>query len=318
MTQSPLSDAVKMEAVEWMARLRSDQRSASVERDFRDWLHRDPAHARAFEDLNLIWESAGGYARDLRLAPQPPHRPVLARRAVMAGLVAVPVVGATLTMLRPARAETYRTGVGEQQHIVLADDTQVFLDTNTSIEVAFSRDARTIGLQYGRANFQVTPDSSRPFIVTAAGREVIAQASNFDVRCDKNQVSVVLFSGQAAVKEGDKTSALSAGERLATDEPRTATLDKPRLAALGAWRSGHTIFEDTKLSEAVAEMNRYNAFEMQIRDRQIGELRVSGVYRNGDSVAFANTIAKLMPVKVVTTPTHLILLEDDTRAKKGG
>jgi transmembrane sensor len=312
-----LTETVKTEAAAWMARLGSNRRTDADEQDFRAWLGSDPAHAAAFEELSAIWDVAGTYPRDMR-GHSVEKRPTLARRAVAAGLVALPVAGAGLILLRPAQAETYSTKVGEQKKITLSDESSIFLDTNTRLEVSFDRQTRLVVLQYGRANFEVATDKDRPFVVKAADSHIIAAESNFDVRYDKSQVSVVLFSGQATVKDAGKLKALAPGERLAT-ENHAITLDKPKLTSVQAWRSGRTIFENTKLSDAVAEMNRYNAIEMQIRDRDIADMRVSGIYRNGDSLAFANTIAKLMPVKVQETPTGVYLLEDDSRrAKKGG
>lgn len=321
MKQSPsteLTDAIKTEAAAWMARLGSNRRTDSDEQDFRAWLSSNPAHAAAFEELSAIWDVAGAYPRDIR-GYSTERKPTLARRAVAAGLVMLPVAGAGLMFLRPAQAETYSTKVGEQKKITLSDESSIFLDTNTRLDVSFDRDTRLVVLQYGRANFQVTADKDRPFVVKAADSRIVAAQSNFDVRCDKARVSVVLFSGRASVKGGGNLKVLTPGDRLAAEVNRTVILDKPKLTSLQAWRSGRTVFEDAKLSDAVAEMNRYNAVEMQIRDRDIADMRVSGVYRNGDSLAFANTIAKLMPVKVVETPTRVYLLGDDSRrAKKGG
>ena len=70
------------------------------------------------------------------------------------------------------------------------------------------------------------------------------------------------------------------------------------------------------MSEAVAEMNRYSAIGLEIQGRDLGDQRISGIYRNGDSIAFANTIAALMGAKVQETPSRVLLIANGVRPPK--
>ena len=67
-----------------------------------------------------------------------------------------------------------------------------------------------------------------------------------------------------------------------------------------AWKRSEAFFEDAALPDAVAEMNRYNRTPIVLLDGldQAG-LRVSGLYRIGDSAGFASAIAALHRLKVV-------------------
>ena len=87
-----------------------------------------------------------------------------------------------------------------------------------------------------------------------------------------------------------------------------ATIDRPRATAVGAWHSGRTVFEDTPLSEAVREMNRYSSIGLVIQGPDLGDKRISGVYRNGDSIAFANTVAVLTGARVKETANRRFLI----------
>lgn len=313
-TQSPLppTEDAKLEAAEWLARQRSNLRTTDDERGFQEWLAADPAHGAAFETLTAVWDVAGAYPRDMRGAPTTTSSSRATRRAVMAGLVAAPVAGvAYMTLLRPAEARTYITKIGEQRMIALPDDSHALLDTNSRIDMVFDRGMRVVTLQYGRANFAVVSDKTRPFVVKAAENQIVADASNFDVRCDGQKSCVMLFSGQASVNLRNEIRRLTPGERMMLLGSAVSTVDRPKPATVAAWHSGRTIFEDTRLAEAVAEMNRYSAKDIEIRGRNLGEKRISGVYRNGDSTAFANTVAALMPVDVRQTPGRVLLIEND-------
>jgi transmembrane sensor len=303
-------ESVKLQAAQWLARQRSNLRTEGDARAFQAWLAEDPAHGEAFEALTAVWDVAGAYPRDMRVA-----RPAVSssRRAVMAGLVATPVAAgaAYLALSRPAEASTYVTRVGEQRAIDLPDRSRALLDTNSRIDVLFGHDRRMVALRYGRVNFTVVPEKERPFVVNAAEGRILADASNFDVRCDGRNACVVLFSGQASVDFNNEVRRLTPGERMTLAGATSATIDRPRPTAAGAWHSGRTIFEDTRLSEAVAEMNRYSAIGLAVQGHDLGDKRISGIYRNGDSIAFANTVAALLGAKIQEKPGHLVLIAND-------
>jgi transmembrane sensor len=212
---------------------------------------------------------------------------------------------------RPAQASTYVTGIGEQRAIALPDDSRALLDTNSRMDVLFDRGTRVVTLRYGRANFTVVSDKKRPFVVKAAEGRIVADASNFDVRCDGQKACFILFSGQASVNLNNEIRRLTPGERIALTGRAIGTLDRPRPAMVGAWHSGRTVFEDTRLSEAVAEMNRYSTVGLEIQGRELGDKRISGVYRNGDNIDFANTVAVLTGAMVRETPSRVVLIASD-------
>jgi len=298
-TDNPeLDEPVKLQAAQWLARQRSNLRTEEDARGFQAWLAEDRAHGEAFEALTAVWDIAGSYPRDMRAAPVPAMTSS-SRRAVVAGLVAAPVAAgcAYMALLRPAEAKIHSTKVGEQRAIDLPDNSRALLDTNSRIDVLFERDIRVVTLRYGRANFTVISDKERPFVVKAAESRIVADTSNFDVRCDGPKACVVLFSGQASVNLKNTIR----------------RIDRPRSAAAGAWHSGRSVFEDTRLSEAVAEMNRYSGIGLEIQGRGLADKRISGIYRNGDSLAFANTIAALMGAKVQQTPRRVFLIASDSR-----
>lgn len=58
-------------------------------------------------------------------------------------------------------------------------------------------------------------------------------------------------------------------------------------------------FDDDRLAQAIAEVNRYAAVQIVIRDPAVAAMRVSGEFRAGDPERFARTIAELRPVRVV-------------------
>lgn len=314
-----VTPTTKAEAAAWLARLRADDRSDADERAFRAWLAADATHTAAFEAVHAVWDAAGGLARDVPGRDRV-RAPAMRRRAVLAGLGTLVVAGAGFSAWENAYAGVYETEVGEQKHVSLDDGTQVFLDTDTRIRVNFSSVLRSVELDRGRANFRVAPDAKRPFVVRAADREIVATRTTFDVRRDGDRVSVVLIAGRAALRSNSPAPAqdvLTAGERLVVSGKQIVKYDKPNLAPLLAWQTGQAMFENEKLVDAAAEMNRYTTMKLIVDDPAIAGLRMSGVYRVGDNAAFARSVAALLPVTLEIYPDHVALVRDAARTPEG-
>jgi transmembrane sensor len=304
---------IRAEAAAWVARLHADDRDAADEAAFRAWLGASPAHAAAFEAVDRMWSDVGGLT-DLRTGRVAVRRPaaVLGRRVLLAGVGLLAVTGGSALFWRSASAKVYETDVGEQKHVALDDGSQLFLDAQTRISVAFSDTERTVDMQYGRANFRVVPDLKRPFVVEAAQSRIIATRCNFDVRCEDGQVQVVLIHGEAAVKPAaspdGQGQTLRSGERLVASND-VEKLDKPDLTRVLAWQSGYAMFDKEDLAQAVEEMNRYSTARLEV-DPSVAGLKVSGVYRVGDNGAFARSLAKLLPITVRQNGDALLLTAD--------
>src|SRR5262249_7819809 len=102
-------------------------------------------------------------------------RPTGKRFAIAASLVAVAVLlgaaGYGFLRTNPDDAD-YRTAVGEQREIKLADGSLVRMNAHSQIHVEFGKSVREIRLVDGEALFKVAPERARPFLVIA-GRTTI-------------------------------------------------------------------------------------------------------------------------------------------------
>jgi transmembrane sensor len=315
MTIAPVE--TQKEAACWLARLRAEDLGEDDVAAFQAWLAADPLHGIAFEAANSAWDIAGSLPRDeFRRA----RRAMPRRRDVMAGVAALAVGGGLFLTLRPSQAGIYQTKIGERKRAVLDDGSQVFLDTDTRLRARFSEAARNVELEYGRADFQVAPDPRRPFIVSAAAHHIVARGASLDVRRDGENLSVILVHGTAAVTSGSQSpenAVLRDGERLVIDSTMKARTDRPNLAVMLAWRNGQAIFDYDRLGDAVREMNRYSKIKLVVADAAVGGLRISGVYRLGDNISFANSMTNLLPVKIVQDQDRVELVMDQSRSERG-
>jgi len=237
--------------------------------------------------------------------------------ALLVAVLVVFMAGTGLPVHLWRDAEVYATQVGGQQLVLLDDGTRVSLNTSTRVSIEFKSDLRAVTLDSGEALFEVARDPSRPFVVRVAGSEVLALGTVFSVRLGssreiaKSDLAVTLIEGQVSLRPAEAGKArgvapatpvlMQAGERIRllsaegdAAAPATLQLDKPRIEPLMAWKRSEAVFDDVSLADAVAEMNRYHRTPIVLHgDSSLPQLRVSGLYRTGDSAGFAKAVAAL-------------------------
>lgn len=319
---------IAAEASVWIARLHGPDRSLQMERECLAWQARSAAHRLAFERCTEVWEGVPGVRLADAYATAASRGPVLgaagraagpgrARRALVLALT-VAIAGGGLWGWHLWRdAGVYATAVGEQRLIVLDDGSRMSLNTDTRARVEFSASQRTVTVQYGEALFEVAKDPKRPFIVRVAGSEVVAVGTVFSVRLSEggshadDRLAVTLIEGQVTVRSAPGSGAddiaparplpMQAGERVRlgkaagmSREPVTERVDRPSIEQVVAWKRSEAIFNDVSLGDAVAEMNRYNRTPIVlVGNSSLAQLRVSGLYRTGDSAGFVRAVAEL-------------------------
>jgi transmembrane sensor len=210
--------------------------------------------------------------------------------------------------------ETYSTRIGEQRIVSLEDGSRVHLNSGTRMDVELGDAMRRVRLERGEAFFEVARDPRKPFVVVAGDRSVTALGTSFVVRFEPQQTAVTLLEGKVAISarvdapvdsggaslsyEADAL-VLKPGERATFASSGATTVDVPPVDAMAAWRRGEVVLDETPLSLAVAEMNRYQRKRLVLDDPSIGELPVSGIYRTGSNEDFARAIATVYSLEVV-------------------
>ncbi|MES2956705.1 MAG: FecR domain-containing protein [Pseudomonadota bacterium] len=304
---------IAAEAAVWISRLHGPHRSAQMERECLEWQAQSEAHRRAFEHCTATWEDVRGVSLSTAFAALPATPPSASpwiaisrwpRWASALSLAAMSFAVITIVALGVLfwGHDAFSTDVGEQRVVVLEDGSRVSLNTDSRVRVELAAAVRTVTLERGEALFEVAKDVKRPFMVRVAGSEVLAIGTVFAVRRTHDALAVTLIEGQVAVRpvatEAGRTPGsqvmMRPGERLSLGRPGgPASVDTPRIEQVTAWRRGEAAFDDVSLGDAVAEMNRYNRIPIVLADDMLAARRVSGVFRTGDNLAFAQAVAAL-------------------------
>lgn len=296
------------DAAAWLARLHAEDRTAEDVAAFRAWLDRDPENASRFEHLTGVWEQVGGLGEIERV---PIHARAVSRRAVLAGGLGLAAAGGAGLWALALPDAAYATALGERRGLKLADGSRLLMNTSTVVEVRFDRGRRRIDLKQGQVLLDVASDP-RPFLVEVSGGVLRTDRGRFDIRSDAELTAYFAVAGSARVEHGAGASvSLRSGDRLRAGLRSAPAIDHPEPLDLLAWQDGRAVFRDTRLADAVREMNRYSNLPLVLVDETVGEERLSGVYRVGDNAAFAKALAMLLPVRAISSGREITLQHAD-------
>jgi len=311
-------------AARWDARLRSPDAGAADRADFQAWRGEDEGNGQRFDELQgaiLALQAASRSDPRLRSVREKVSRGVRSnrRRGVLAAsLAALVVAGAGLAGWRmlagPPQTQTYATNAGQTSSLTLADGSHIVLNAKTELRVRLSRGERALELVRGEAAFEVAADASRPFVVTAGRRQLVAVGTAFDVRTDARSLRVVMIEGKVRVQPAGAwrtppaEQMIVAGQRLMAEQDSPLTkIEAADVARDLLWREGKIVFDDTPLPAAVAEINRYASDPVTIADERLNGIRISGMFRTTTPESFLTALTEYYPIAVERTPAEIRL-----------
>ncbi|ALN55959.1 sigma factor regulatory protein, FecR/PupR family [Lysobacter enzymogenes] len=343
----PGSRSIDEDAARWSEILR-ERDDATMREAFQAWQAQSPGHAEAYaraeaarrladlladepEMQSLRSETLGRVARQGQARRASRRNWAMAASLTVAGLLGALGLnlGDSWRMVGDARdalaGNVYRTGVGQRERFTLADGSVITLNTDSRVSTHYRDGLRAVTLERGQALFKVAKDRSRPFVVSAGGRQVTALGTEFDVYLSPRAFEVTLLEGRvtvtrtvkpAAVASARPTAAATAplaelrpGEQfvaLAKAAPQVRAADVRRVVS---WRNGQIVFENERLGDAVAEINRYSQRKIVLADATLASLKISGAFNTGDTGTFVEALTDYFPIERDTLDNDDIVLK---------
>lgn len=294
--------------------MHSPERNARVDAGLRRWLNESPEHREVFERANELWEA--GARLPASLVPRnPPERnrvgPASKFMKLGFAMTFIALIGA-FTLLA-YKDGSLSTGVGEQRILTLQDGTRISLNTATRVTIDYDREARRVKLTAGEALFEVAKRPDWPFVVTAADRTITALGTAFVVRRDQQDLAVTLVEGKISVDpvqpvaDAQPLKIATPGQRVTYSSDANARVDQLNIDSVTAWRRGQVVLDSIRLVDAIAEMNRYSTVRLSLEDEAANDVRISGVFRAGDSNLFARAIAETYHLTVTEQDGSIVL-----------
>lgn len=260
-------------------------------------------------------------------------------RAIAASIAIIALAVGALVWSVLLQTPTYTTGVGEQRSIVLADGSTVELNSRSRVTVRYSERERAIELLEGQALFRVAKDQARPFVVTSGDTRVRAVGTQFDVYKKHSGTIVTVVEGKVAILTNiadpdlesmavdpealarppslqieeqnsvqggaGPTILLSAGEQATVTRARIQAAIHPNIASAIAWRQRQLVFESASLAEVAEEFNRYNERQLVVRDADLYDFHISGVFSSTDPASLIRFLRERPGVQVIETASEI-------------
>lgn len=338
MQSMPVTERIDREAREWCILVADTPLPDEKRIEFEHWLAADPRHRQAFDSamdlwqglsavapsqlssstLNALHETGAGAGKPKQSAalPQTLRQPLARYGAV--GMAMVATILCAVLVFRPTLerdghryVSVHETSRAEVKTVALPDGSEVSLGAQTNLSFDFKSDHRVATLILGEAYFDIAPDDSRPFFVTAGDTSVRVVGTVFEVQRLGNDVVVAVAEGLVDVAEKDAVLA-STGEvgsdkllRLTPGQQVTrsagsgfGTVQPINIASIGSWRAGRLTYVRSPLSEIISDANRYHDGYIYIEDDVAAQLTLNITYETQDVSGLLTTIAEALPIHI--------------------
>jgi transmembrane sensor len=317
MTMDKQSKHIAEQAAAYFVQRRGETMIQRREREA--WLADDEQHERAYEETRRLWDRTGNLRDDAHLqalkaadlaALQRPRwfRADWILSAAAALILLLGVAYLAMRFMASSPPVTYAAALGERRTEVLADGTQVVLNTDSAIEARYTRGRRSVELQRGEAQFEVTHDAARPFVVSVGEDTVTALGTRFQVRRDTDVTVVTLLKGRVEVAQGQRQRILQPNQQARLSANAGIVVQAIDPAQVDGWLDGWLRFRNAPLGQVVAEANRYSSRKLRLGDPALAGLVLNGNFHTGDSASIASAVEQILPVRVDDRGADIVLL----------
>lgn len=316
MTQSTVENElpdfdILEQAASWFAHLESAEATQEDHQRLKAWLAENPAHQHAWSYVERISQRFSILHQENQVDnasntfSKLQHH-TFGRRTVLRSLLFAVAVGGTglvswqytplSSMARALRAD-YRTGIGEQKDVVLADGSHIWLNTNTAINIDYNKQQRHIELVQGEVLIETASDrQQRPFLVSSQQGQMQALGTRFNVYQQATKTQLTVYEGRVAVKTKTQQHILAAGKQAIFTDAGKLQLSNANIQQ-SAWIKGVIVADQMTLAEVIDQLSRYHHGHIGVSP-DVASLPVVGSFPTHDKARVLSMLAASLPIKV--------------------
>ncbi|RXN85246.1 histidine kinase [Achromobacter aloeverae] len=309
-----MAPEVAERAVQWLLELQAPDVSPETLAAWRDWRAEHPAHESAWQRIESVngrlTHLASPHNAAIARATLAPGRERLAagRRQALKALVLAAGVGGVAWGAHEyipwhAWMADYRTAVGERRTLVLADGSELILNTDSAVDVRFDGAQRLVRLLAGEILVRTANawDSTPPFVVETSQGTALALGPRYAVRVQRGETDVSVFAGAVRIqpaRNAARAQVVRAGHRVRYTANAVMD-DRPVDDAAVAWSEGYIVARGMRLGDFIDELARYSLVPLAC-DPEVAGLRVSGSFPVGDVGRVLDTLSMTLGVRIKT------------------
>jgi transmembrane sensor len=291
------------QAVTWFVRLQSEQCSEQDQQLFATWLAKNSAHRAAYTKAEQLWGTMDNLKTLDDIPALTTARHAKPEKSHLASIVSFVLMilfcGAAYTEYS-TETLTYTTIQGEHRHIILADNSQVDLNTNTQLQVKISLLQRQVRLIQGEALFTVSHEPLRHFTVQADGLRIRDIGTRFNVHLESERVTVAVLAGEVELDDEQSVnhqSLLAGNRRVYTKNAGLSQSKTVTPESVTAWLDGHLVFKRSPLRQVTAELERYHPVKFVFANQELAQETLSGTFEANNLEPFLHAVETMLPIR---------------------
>lgn len=193
----------------------------------------------------------------------------------------------------------YKTQIGEQKSIQLADGSQIILNTDTIVNVNYNHKQRQIELIKGEIHLEVAKDPQhRPFSVSNRDGLIQDIGTTFNIRQYDKHTVLAVSEGEVLVTatKSQNKAHVHAEQQVLFNQYQIQNI-KAIDSKYSTWKNGMLSVYKMPLNEFLTELNRYSRDQLSY-DKSVSKFEVSGVFPLKEYQKVLDSLEQQLPIKV--------------------
>lgn len=206
---------------------------------------------------------------------------------------------------------TYTTNYGEQKTITLPDESQVRLNSNSSLTFEQTENSRKVKLT-GEAWFEVAKDSLKPFTVDGQNAQIKVVGTSFNAISRPHSQMVSLLEGKVNYTiHGGKTVELKPGESAYAD-PKTGTISVYSDAVEDriTWMENIWTFDETPLRNIIVALKDNYNITTTVSDKKLLDRRITGKLSTDQTDLLYRALEVSLDIEITNVGHHSIVIKN--------
>lgn len=310
-------------AGDWIAKM--DRGLTSEEEvSLSNWLAEAPENRSTLLKMATLWDNMAALERLKTLFPEPPvqqgdrqhkgYKPLaMAASFAFVGILVVFIFTMSVDErqdlpLVVLSEQTIETGTGDARKVILSDQSELLVNTNSTLKVTYTKNQRVVELFQGEVHVQVAHNPQRPLSVYAGGQIIQAVGTAFNVELLDDDVELIVTEGKVRVARQDASRrnplspvtvllpdslpALVEGQKslLNAENLKIDVIGDLDMDASLSWQSGNLVFRGESLLQVLNEVSRYNTVTFEVDDATLYETQVAGLFKTNDLNGFLRAL----------------------------
>lgn len=305
-----IPETIVDEAIAWLIKLEINTPTTAEKNQFNDWLKRSSVHQLAWQRIKRFDDSftnmpVQALSKAFNKLEETRHTNSLDRRQALK-LLSLLSIGTTSSWLAYSYSPWQRlisdlaTAVGEQKSVVLAEGSELVLNTDTAVSTDVNRGFRQVFLHRGEIQLDTQTDfasSQAPWLITSSFGEIKCYGAKIIVRLSEQYARINLLHGEVEVANRSQSKLIKAGTDSVILSKQNILQQTNSSVPADAWVQGYVASNSLYLGDLLDELARYRIGRIDY-DPTLKNILLSGVFQLLDTDKTLEFLTQIIPIRV--------------------